>query len=647
MSKRNQIEIVLSIIDKGVKNVVSGVTDHVRQGTGAIKVFNSVADNGAVAVGRLESAIGGLAGAYLGLQGISSAVQLMEKAGTAAFTLESSLTAASRQFANTGSLEQWEGVIGRLSKRLRIYSESDLKVASARTVDMTKRLGFTREQMEELIRLTGDLSAGRVDLEGGIERVTAAMRGEAEASEYLGLTLNENYVKAWYEARGAMQGAWKDLDDTQKAQVRYQVFLEQAIPMQGKAAESVQTFAGAMQLVRTRIEDALSGSSDVTEAMSSLATVLNTNSEAIGGIAASMVKWAAATVQWLVEHQSMVGVLLKITGGLYAVYKAFNVVGAGINVLKGLRAAFVELTGLSLKQWAAQTIASTRAVNLSTLTLKTALRSLFGLLSAGFIGWKIGQWLNKFDIVKKAGLTFVHALTMSWLQLKRVWAALPWTDGSFDQVSREIKNHRQAYSEMLAEINAGKGKGKAARKAAPAESAHLTNDEKTDQQTRKFEQESSLDQEKQKEEIPEWANAENDPDNVFGYRSDKEVAREKARPEQQEQTLSLEERYGLISEEELKKAGKGVDQAVSQAINDRISEVWDKIDTGRITGEANIAAALRAAQGNRHETSVRVAPQESAPTKEVKLTLGQASLKGSEDDVEAFVRELEAAGATA
>lgn len=194
---------------------------------------------------------------------------MLQDAGQAAYNLEASLKAASREFGNVGGQRQWEQTIDRLSGKLRVYSKTDLQLAVSRTVDMTKRLGLSAEQMERVIELTGDLSAGKTTLEGGIERVTAALRGEAEASEYLGLTLNETYVKSWYEAKGAMQGAWKDLTDLEKAQIRYNVFLEQAIPMQGRAAASTKTFAGALAYARKEINDAVTENKDVASALRS------------------------------------------------------------------------------------------------------------------------------------------------------------------------------------------------------------------------------------------------------------------------------------------------------------------------------------------------------------------------------------------
>lgn len=218
--------------------------------------INGVAGKASSGLSGFAASAGAAGLAYGALQLALGAVDGYKVAETAAFNLETSILAANREFDNTGSIDSWGKTIESLSGKLKIYSGSALDDAVSKTVDMTKRLGFSEEQMAELILRTGDLGAGKFDLGDSIERVTAAMRGEAEASEALGLTLNETYVKTWYEARGSLQGAWKDLDDLQKAQVRFNVFLSQSVPFAGKAAASLDTLAGSGAKVRADIEAA-------------------------------------------------------------------------------------------------------------------------------------------------------------------------------------------------------------------------------------------------------------------------------------------------------------------------------------------------------------------------------------------------------
>lgn len=76
-----------------------------------------------------------------------------------------------------------------------------------------------------------------------------------------------------------------------------------------------------------------------------------------------------------------------------------------------------------------------------------------GLLAAFGVGWEIGTFLGKFDFVKKGALSVVHTLDLLWLSAKRMWAML--TGGDSGAVDRQITAAKQAYSELLAEIDAG------------------------------------------------------------------------------------------------------------------------------------------------------------------------------------------------
>lgn len=202
---------------------------------------------GGLAVG-FGVVVGGLAAAGVALDELTSkAVENQQ----AMFNVGAAAAAANSEFGDSvGTVESWTGSIKATSDQLRVFGDQDIANATARLIDMTKRLGFSEEQMQTLRARTADLSAGKVDLTGGIERVTAAMRGEAESAEYLGLSLNENTVKAYAEAHGLV---WKNLSDGEKAQQRYQLFLEQTDALQGRAAESAATLAGQeAELARLR-----------------------------------------------------------------------------------------------------------------------------------------------------------------------------------------------------------------------------------------------------------------------------------------------------------------------------------------------------------------------------------------------------------
>lgn len=224
-------------------------------------IFTSLGKNITYAAGA--AAVAATAGGFYALQSVlrSSVVQALEL-DRAMYNMGASLTAANRQF-DVGSVQSWEQTLKRMSAELRVFSETDLRNASARTIDMTKRLGLSEEQMGKVMTASANLGAGKFKLVDSVERVTAALRGEAEASEALGLTLNETYVKAWHNANNATGKAWKDLTDLEKAQVRYNVLLEQAAPSAGRAADSYNTMSGASAALASSYSNLLSSIGEV------------------------------------------------------------------------------------------------------------------------------------------------------------------------------------------------------------------------------------------------------------------------------------------------------------------------------------------------------------------------------------------------
>jgi hypothetical protein len=240
-----------------------------------------------------------LVGAYVGLNAVraggSMLVQSLRNASTSAYALESSVQAANREFGNgVGTMAEWTGKLQILGDELKIYSNSELRNAASRTIDMTKRLGLSVDQMATVIERAGNMGAGKTDLEGSVERITSALRGEAEAAEFLGLTLNEDYVKGWYAAHEAHEKAWKDLTDIEKAQVRYKVMLEQTNGASGRAAGTINTMDGALQYMLTTIDNTIESNGDLKESIKDMAKTLGDAAPDIAAMAASMVDLLAS-----------------------------------------------------------------------------------------------------------------------------------------------------------------------------------------------------------------------------------------------------------------------------------------------------------------------------------------------------------------
>ncbi len=478
---QTDIKIIISAVDKGFKKTAAAMKEGFAKSAKSVKVFNEAVGSGKKAMSGLAGEIRMLVGAWAGIQGLSGAVGILQDADAAMFNMRASVRAANREFKNTGGLEYWEGAVRRLSDQMRVYTDTELRNAISRTVDMTKRLGLTKEQMEEVIRRSADLGAGKVDLEGAIERVTAALRGEAESAEYLGLTLNENYVKAWAKAHKVTKKAWKDLSDLEKAQVRYQAFLAQSAQFQGRAADSARTFSGAIKLVRKELENAITRNQGVKESFTGLAQVLRDNAGEIGSFVAKMVELAGRILEFAAKYRNAIGVVLASAA-------AWAVLAKATAYVKGLNAALAVLTGKGIIAFFGQSL----PVALSTTA--GAVATLAGAFAALFVGWKLGRMINDMRVFKDLSATvgdavqytfanidkFFTNLRIKWLEIKRMMAEAA-TLGHADTsgIQREIEAEKQHIRVIEITKRRLEEKAAGARKAA-SQSAAAAQKEKTD-----------------------------------------------------------------------------------------------------------------------------------------------------------------------
>jgi len=369
------IKILISAVDKGIKSTISNITAGMQKAATAGKIFSEAIRGTEKASSSLMSSLKGLVAGFAGIQGLRMISGVAREAETAFFTLRDSVEAASREFSDTGDLTYWNDAISELSKNLMVYSESSLKNAVARTIDMTKRLGLSADQMKEVVRISGELAAGKMDVTQAVERVTAALRGEAESAEYLGLTLNDTYVKAWYEANKVTKQAWEDLTDVEKAQIRLKIVVEQTASKMGRAAEYAKTFNGAIDMMKATIEKAVTGNKSLSETMSALAETLRKNQTEIAMLVGSIISIVAKIIEWTLKYKE----LLRAFAGTVA---AVVVIQKLVTVVQGLNVAFAFLTGMSIAAWISELRVAIAALSTSTTLLATAFKGFIAFAAA-------------------------------------------------------------------------------------------------------------------------------------------------------------------------------------------------------------------------------------------------------------------------
>lgn len=135
------------------------------------------------------------------------------------------------------------------------FNMGEIQYAFIKTADSMARYGIQGQQYMQLVERAADIAAAKnMELKESIDRLESAMRGEAEASEYLGVTLNDTYMKTM-AFDGALKDHWETMSDVNKAQYRLAELLQQTEKYTGAAEAATTTFSGAMSTLWNTLKD--------------------------------------------------------------------------------------------------------------------------------------------------------------------------------------------------------------------------------------------------------------------------------------------------------------------------------------------------------------------------------------------------------
>ncbi|NLT46004.1 MAG: hypothetical protein GXX80_10920 [Thermotogaceae bacterium] len=205
------------------------------------------------------------------------------------------------------------------------FSKAQAQQAMANAYAMGKNYEFTAEQVEKIVNIAADLGAiYGFDLPNATERLMAAMRGEAESAEMLGLSLSQTAVQAWALENG-IQESIITMDLASQAQVRYQMLLDVTKDTMGASSDMADTFRGALNRLKNSFLAAAQNVGgtfldDAKNVLNGLSDILNrlSTSEAFGRLVNNLTKIALTITG--------VGVVIGLLG------KTASVVMSGISM---------------------------------------------------------------------------------------------------------------------------------------------------------------------------------------------------------------------------------------------------------------------------------------------------------------------------
>lgn len=186
----------------------------------------------AVGIAALATAVAGL------IAGMAKSVEIAKEA-------EQTYREMAIQFQGSAeSLAAFSEQLGRQTGN----TQQQIEKAIAQQGTLSRNYGLTTEQIKTLVERSADLAAvSGLDVVDAATRVQSAIRGEAEAAERLGLTLNSNAVKALANMTAEQRKNFETMDQGSKAQIIYAEFLRQSSFAQGAAAQQTVTATGAFQ----------------------------------------------------------------------------------------------------------------------------------------------------------------------------------------------------------------------------------------------------------------------------------------------------------------------------------------------------------------------------------------------------------------
>lgn len=218
----------------------------------ATQATHGLASGFRIGVGDVLRFAGALTGVQIGLSLFTSAGAAARDAigGAVQAQAEAQRTARATAAAYGALANSFTRFASALSSQTGFTKESILEAAlSART--LSTNYGLTIQQTQRLIQVSADLARVRgIGVAEAFERVQSAIRGEAEASEFLGLTLNATFLKN-NAMNGSLKTTFEAMTDAQKAQVVYGEVLRQTAVFQGLAASSAGGLDDAMNRANT------------------------------------------------------------------------------------------------------------------------------------------------------------------------------------------------------------------------------------------------------------------------------------------------------------------------------------------------------------------------------------------------------------
>ncbi|MCC6315808.1 MAG: hypothetical protein IT337_17560 [Thermomicrobiales bacterium] len=227
----------------------------------ASPVFRTIGQNAAQATNTIDQGNQRAARSYEDLE--RRAVAVGAAIGTLALGMAAAGQAAAEQEQQVRGIEVAYGdaadellKFAEHMQDVTNFSNDAARQAELTAATITQQYGIATDQVDDLVMRSADLAqVFGYDLADATSRVTSAIRGEAEAAEALGVAMSDTALQAYAAANG-MTGWNTTMTEAEKAQVRFQVLMEQTAYVSGEAQRAHESTRGTVMELANEFQDA-------------------------------------------------------------------------------------------------------------------------------------------------------------------------------------------------------------------------------------------------------------------------------------------------------------------------------------------------------------------------------------------------------
>ena len=298
---RPRIDVDTSAADKGLEDLKRRIAETVAR---ANKLAAST-----TARGTGTSTTGGLGGSLAGSGSSGRGGGLGAGVAQAFLSVVGAIgvkEAYSRSVGAESAARRLEGIAGRAfgaeapayiaaAKQMQDatgFLTADVMAATLQMRQLATNYGLTNDQITRMVGASADLAATSPyeDLQSVADvstQLAAALHGQTQGTEQLGLALNDNHMKTMAFG-GSLKGTWEKMSMAERAQWRYKEILSQTAAFTGAASDETDEYGRQTRLLRAELsESAKTIGGPVMSVVTQLLKLLNSlPSEVVtGGVA--------------------------------------------------------------------------------------------------------------------------------------------------------------------------------------------------------------------------------------------------------------------------------------------------------------------------------------------------------------------------